>query len=133
MSNRAIKDSIWTSPTLAKIDFKYQSQFPWWLLLADDWGCFNVNSKVIKGTAYPMCSIGVDYIDEVKEAFQEVGLLFIWVVDEREWGYFVSWDNHHSFCGKTSTDGDGSRTKHKRKTPIPPEKELKKYLDRYNE
>ena len=48
MSNRVVKDKIWTSPTIAAMeDVWAQLAFPWFLLLADDWGCFEVNPVVV--------------------------------------------------------------------------------------
>lgn len=129
MTNRVIKDSIWTSPTLAALSDFSQDQFPRWLLLADDWGCFEARSRVIKGLAYPLRdSVTPEIIEYVKNELYQAGLLFIWKVGDREWGYFVSWDSHNQFCNKTNVDEQGKNQKHRRKTPEPPENELIQYL-----
>lgn len=131
MSNRVIKDSIWSSPTLSKMKPVYQLHFPRWLLMSDDWGCFNADPDIIKGLAYPKFPITTEDISEVRKAFNVVGLLFTWVDNDREWGYFPSWDNHHSYCNKTNVDDEGKNQKHRRKTPVPPKKELEKYLNKF--
>ena len=66
--------------------------------------------------------------EKIKQKFAEVGLLFLWKEGGREWGYFVSFDSHHSFCNKTSTDDGQKRQKHRRKTPEPPKDLLDNYL-----
>jgi len=129
MSNRVIKDSIWDSPTLGLLPDYFEDQFPRWLLLADDWGCFNANAVKIKGDVYPnRVKESPGQIEKIKQKFAEVGLLFLWKEGGREWGYFVSFDSHHSFCNKTSTDGAEKRKKHRRKTPEPPKDLLDNYL-----
>ena len=129
MSNRVIKDSIWDSPTLGLLPDYFEDQFPRWLLLADDWGCFNANAVKIKGDVYPnRVKESPGQIEKIKQKFAEVGLLFLWTEGGREWGYFVSFDSHHSFCNKTSTDEGKKRQKHRRKTPEPPKDLLDNYL-----
>ncbi len=130
MANRVIKDSIWTSPTVASMSDFAQDQFPRWLLMADDWGCFNADARVIKGLCYPLRdSITVKKIEVLKKEYFESEILFLWKENGREWGYFVSWDSHHDYCNKTNADNDGKHQKHRRKTPEPPEDILSKYLE----
>ncbi len=129
MANRVIKDSIWTSPTLAALSDFADGQFPRWLLLPDDWGCFNSDSRVIKGMVYPLRdSVTVKKIDALKQEYHDAGILFLWTEGGREWCYFVSFDNHHNYCNKTNADEDGKRQKHRRKTPEPPAEALAAYL-----
>jgi len=132
MSNRVIKDSIWTSPTLAKLPNYIQDQWPRWLLMADDWGCFNADPQIIKGLIYPKRNESINKIIKIKNAFKEAGLLFIWNNSEREWGLFVSWNNHQ-FCNASGVNNDGKYTKHRRKTPIPPQSLLDKYSDKFQQ
>lgn len=130
MSNRVIKDSIWTSPTLARLSESAQDHFPRWLLMTDDWGCFNADPAVIKGLCYPLREkVTVAIVDALEKEYYESGLLFVWFDRERRWGYFVSWDSHHDFCNKTNADDGGKNHKHRRKTPTPPEDALTHYLE----
>lgn len=133
MANRVLKDSIWVSPSLAKLPIYYQDQWPRWLLLADDWGCFNADSEVIKGLAYPKRKENIQNINIIKKLFNELGMLFLWENGEgHRWGYFVNWDKHQ-FCNASSVDEGGKYTKHRRKTPKPPESLLNEYLQRFTE
>lgn len=133
MANRVIKDSIWTSKTLAKIKDYPQDQWIRFLLMADDWGCLNVDPDVIKGIAYPKRNETVKQIKELLKVYNDNGMLFLWT-DEvgREWGYFTSWDNHN-FCNASGVDNEGKYTKHRRKTPAPPVEELKAYSDKFRQ
>lgn len=49
MANRVIKDTILTSHTLAKLSIDAQLHWTRWLLMADEYGCFNADTSVIKG------------------------------------------------------------------------------------
>lgn len=128
MSNRVIKDSIWSSPTLATMDTYYQDQFPRWLLLADDWGCFNADPDIIKGQAYPKRKEDRDDIIEIINTLYEIGLLFVWEDNGRIWGFITSWDTHQRFCNKANTNNGGKHQKHRRKTPSPPTEKLSEYI-----
>lgn len=127
MSNRVIKDRIWWSPTLAKLESYYQDQFVRWLLMADDWGCFNADPFVISGLVYPKRKENPEDVKNILTEFNKNGLLFIWEEKECQWGFFVSWDNHHSYCNKTNLDDGGKHQRHRRKTPEPPFNPLKEY------
>lgn len=127
--NRVIKDSIWSSRSLAKLSLGAQLHWPRWLLMADDWGCFNADTEVIKGLVYPkLKTITPGIIENLKDAYFNSGKLFLWSEGDREYGYFTSWSNHQ-FCNATHLDEEGKQNRHKRKTPEPPEKLLQEFLD----
>lgn len=129
MPNRVIRDSIWSSPTLAKLPLDVQLHWPRWLLMADDWGCFNADSDVIRGLVYPKIpTMTAKKIQDLLGTYSHGGLLFLWSASDREWGYFTSW-NGHQFCNVTHLDEDGKQLRHKRKTSEPPESELSAYLE----
>lgn len=127
MPNRVIKDSIWKSKTLAKLSPYFQDQWPRWLLMADDWGCFDADPEIIKGLAYPKREEQVKDVKTIAQAFSIKGLLFLWNLEDREWGFFVSWDKHQ-FVGATTYNNVGERARHRRKTPEPPQGLLNEYL-----
>lgn len=125
MANRIVKDTIWNSPSLAALDDFTQDQFPRWLLLADDWGCFEADAETIKGRAYPKRpSVTADTISGLLKTFYEAGFLFAWSEEGRVWGFFVAWGEHNYTTG---SDGDGKRLQARRKTPVPPKDELEAY------
>lgn len=131
MSNRVIKDSIWTSPSLAKLPVEAQLHWPRLLLMADDWGCFNADTDVIRGLAYPkMESMTKRKIKALLQIYYEAGMLFLWAENDREWGYFTAW-NGHQYCNATNLDDSGRQQKHRRKTPEPLKNDLEAYLDTY--
>ena len=136
MPNRVIKESIWTSPTVNTNIKKLEHclALPWWILQADDWGCFDTDIDVVKGKVFPKRrDMTPAKVLGMRKAYQEAGLLFIWQENGgREWGYFVSFDAHHSFCNKKSVDAGGKQTKHRRKTPEPPIELLNAYIERFN-
>ena len=127
MSNRVIKDKIWSSPSLAKMTKDAQLHWPRWLLMADDWGCFNSDADIIKGVVYPKMKVTVKDIEKLKHEYYINGKLFLWMDGDREWGFFTSWDGHQ-FCNKTHLDDDGKQNRHKRKTPEPPKELFEEYV-----
>src|SRR5688572_21398728 len=101
MPNRILKESILDSPTLARLDDFVQDQFPRLLLLVDDWGCFNADPESIKGRAYPKRKkVTPAVIGKILKGFHEGGMLFMWIVEDRTYGFFVGWDNHN-YCNKS--------------------------------
>lgn len=136
MPNRVIKESIWTSPTVNTEIKKLEHclALPWWILQADDWGCFDADVDVVKGKVFPKRKdVTPSKVSEMRKAYQDSGLLFVWHESGgREWGYFVSFDAHHNFCNKKGVGEDGKQTKHRRKTPEPPEELLTDYIKRFN-
>jgi len=107
-----------------------QLHFPRLYLLSDDWGCFNADPEVIKGLAYPKIKIPPKKISEILKELYDGGLLFIWKANHHIWGYWMKWDEHN-FSSGSEYNNKGERVKHRRKTPPPPEKELKKYISEH--
>lgn len=129
MSNRVIKDSIWTSPSLAQLPLIADLSWPRWLLLSDDWGCFEADAEVIKGKAYPKRKeVKPSDIEKLKTIYNESGNLFLWKEGGREWGYFTNFDTHNEYCNSSGVNDVGKYTKHRRKTPEPPKDLLNEYL-----
>ena len=131
--NRVIKDLIWSSPSLAKLTLPAQLHWPRWLLMADDWGCFNADTDIIKGQVYPkLKAITPGIVDKLKDEYFNSGKLFLWLEGDRQYGYFTSWSNHQ-FCNATHLDEEGKQNRHKRKTPEPPKDLLEEYLNLFKE
>lgn len=129
MANRILKDSIWDSSTLAALPDFVEDQFPRWLLLADDWGCFCADSETIKGKVYPKRpKVTTKTVEEIRLAFYQAGLLFCWQEGERVWGFWTNFGTHNYL---TSVDDDGSRLKLRRRTPEPPKELVAEYVKRY--
>lgn len=128
--NRVIKDSIWTSPSLAKLPLLDQLHWPRWLLQGDDWGCFEAGAGIIKGLVYPeIDEVDRAEVERLKDVYYYSGMIFFWHDGDREYGFFASHVNHQ-FCNATHVDGtSGKQVRHRRKTPEPPEKLLKRYLN----
>lgn len=63
MANRVIKDTILTSHTLAKLSIDAQLHWTRWLLMADEYGCFNADTSVIKGLSYPLLTQITNEVD----------------------------------------------------------------------
>ena len=128
MSSRVIKESILNHPLVAELPEFTQDQFARWILLSDDWGCFNADLDDIKGRAYPKRpKVTTAVIERVRKELFDGGFLFCWVERGVAWGCWVWWDSGE-FAGVRSFNQDGDRTRNRRKTPKPNEKDLAEYL-----
>ena len=128
MSSRVIKDCISNHPVVAPLTDAAQDQLLRWILLADDWGCFNADPDEIKGACYAKRpKFTVKRIQELLLEFYEAGFLFCWTEKGIVWGYWTWWETGE-FCGVRSFNQEGDRTRNRRKTPEPPKELLANYL-----
>lgn len=120
MSNKVIKDSIRNSKSLTRCSFIAELNFPRFILLTDDWGCFEIDLETIRGYLYPkrLKKVTTSKITNWLKEYKDNGMLFCWYEGEKEFGYFVNYNNH---------SGEYLSRRHKRKTPEPPEKEVIEY------
>lgn len=123
MSNRVIKDSIWTSKKLARCSINTQLHYPRLYLLVDDYSCFEIDSEVIKGLAYPKLKIDCSQIEAFLNELEANGLLFSWQQNGTSYGYFT---------GEEEGRLPPPSRRHKRQTPEPPKKELTAYLKKFS-
>jgi hypothetical protein len=129
MANRILKDTIWTSKTLSQLDDFTQDQFPRWLLLADDYGCFDSDVDFIHGLVYPKRpKVTKKIVEELRLKFYRAGLLFCWEENDRTWGFWLNWGEHNYI---TSVDASGKRIQLRRRTPEPPAELLDAYRAKY--
>jgi uncharacterized phage protein (TIGR02220 family) len=120
--NRILKESTLTSPNLNECSIYAQDLFKRILVMVDDYGCCEGNIPIIYGRAYSMCMDRVT-INDVKKWRQELidnKLIEIWKEDKREY-ISISNSEKHLFSKKCYTD-EGKPTRHRRKTPEPPER-----------
>ena len=121
MPNRILKESTLTSPNLNECSIYAQDLFKRILVMVDDYGCCEGNIPIIYGRAYSMCMDRVT-INDVKKWRQELidnKLIEIWKEGKREY-ISISNSEKHLFSKKCYTD-EGKPTRHRRKTPEPPE------------
>jgi len=119
MPNRIIKDSIWTSDNLNELSVYAERHFYRILLLVDDYGCFLSTPIVVKGICYPLKEdVKSSNIQEWQRELEEKNILVSWSEGGRRYSMFRSFDKHNA---KYSVSNDGKPTRHRRKTPEPPD------------
>jgi hypothetical protein len=110
MSNRYIKDSIWTSVNFNKLSFEAEAYFYRILLATDDWGCLEIAPLVIKGKCYPLKkSVSESDISKWNQELVTNNLIRIWEDNNRQYAQFVKFADHNVGI-----------TKHDPRTPCPP-------------
>jgi hypothetical protein len=109
MPNRIIKESIWTSPNLNKLDDQAELLFYRILPLPDDHGCFEADPDIIKGKCFPKKK---NWTNEIicrhLTTLAIKRLVSFWVEKDRLYGFFHTWTDHQRI-----------RSLHNRKTPEP--------------
>lgn len=121
MPTRMLRDGLLTSPSLAWTSPRAQDAFPRFLLLADDFGCFDANPRVLVGRGWPLRPDVTEadiaaWLDE----YVQVGMLQIWDDNGHRYGFLTGWTGPN---GQTARDEyDRKKFPHgsKRKTPKPP-------------
>jgi hypothetical protein len=122
MPNRVIKESILTSPNFNQLSVHADRHFYRLLLVADDYGCFEATIAVVKGKCYPLKDdISRDDIAQWQNELIELGIIRTWSEDGRDYGIFLSFDKHNA---KYAVTEDGKPTRHRRRTPEPPDEIL---------
>ena len=124
MSNKVLKDSIWTSKKLSRCSLMAQLHYPRLYLLTDDWSCLEIDLDVIRGRAYPKLPVvTLKDIEGYLKEFEGNGLLFVWTLNGSVYGYFT---------GKEEGRLDSPSRRHSRKTPEPPQEQLTAYYNKFN-
>jgi hypothetical protein len=126
MPKRLLDDSFLSSPSLAKCSPRAQDAFPRFILLADDFGCFEAFPRVLVAKGWP-------YRSDVSEAdvwtwleeYVGVGMACLWTEKERRWCYLTGWTGPHGQKVRAEYDpnapkGTPGRHGSKRRTPVPP-------------
>jgi len=120
MPNRIIKDSIFTSPNFNRLSVFGERHFYRVLMLADDYGCFESTPAVIKGFGYPLKTeeVSIEDIQAYNKELEQKGILLTWQNGDRQYSIFRTFDRHNA---RYTVTKDGKPSRHRRKTPIPPQ------------
>jgi hypothetical protein len=127
MPKRLLDDSLLSSPSLAKLSPGAQDAFPRFILLADDFGCFDASARVLLGKGWPLR----EDVTERKVAgwigeYERSGMLFLWDEGGRRYGYLTGWHGEHGqkhrleYVPKNLGGDDKAQRGSKRRTPRPP-------------
>jgi hypothetical protein len=121
MPKRMLDDSLLTSPSVAACSPYAQDAFPRLILIADDFGCFDANPRVIVGKAWPLrpdvseASVA-GWLDE----YEAAGMLQRWDEGGRTWGFLTGWFGPHGQRDRGEYDAASNPRGSRRKTPKPP-------------
>jgi hypothetical protein len=121
VAKRLLDDGIFSSPSLAECSPRAQDAWPRFLLLADDFGCLDVNPRVLTGRGWPLRPDVSDadvagWMDEYARA----GMLGFWSEGGRVYGFFCGWFGDKGQHKRAEYHPDTNKKGSKRKTPPPP-------------
>lgn len=114
MASRILRDSFATSESVARCAPAAQDRLPRYWLLADDFGCFQIQSLVIKGRIWALREdMTPAHIEDDLREYEAAGMLQTWTdaKDGKKYAYFTGWFRHNRTPKPAS----------KRRTPPPPE------------
>lgn len=119
MPTRLLHDSLLTSPSLRICTPAAQDAFHRFILLADDFGCFEAEPRLLvgRGWAYRP-DVSEQHIRAFMIEYAMAGMLRLWEADGRWFAFLTGWWNiqrHRTEYSEKNPKGS------KRKTPAPPE------------
>jgi hypothetical protein len=119
MPCRVVKDSLLSSQSMARLSAEGERHFIRLLLLKDDWGCFEATPGFIKGHCY-MYHDNITSLQVItyNNELETNGDLRFWKIENRIYGIFSGHEKHDN---RYSVSDDGNVTRHRRKTPEPPD------------
>jgi len=119
LPNRIIRERILTSPTMSRLSSEAERHFWRMVVIADDHGCLECTPRALHGRAYSLYdSVTVADVERWSSELEAAKVIGRWCADGRQYCKVRRWDEHNS--GYCVTD-DGKPTRHRPKTPHPPE------------
>lgn len=94
MPNRIIKESICTSDSLAELSWFEQALFFRLIVLADDFGCYDGRTAIIKGSGFPLYSVTEKQIAEGLSKLATAGIVNLYTVGGKPYLQLESWSKH---------------------------------------
>lgn len=108
MPNRIIRESARTSPSLDLLS-DFAERFFWRLTtIADDFGRFDANARVLLAAAFPLrvATMKPFRIEAALEELVSAGIVILYEVGARLYGYFVAWAKHQRIRNSVSKHPD---------------------------
>lgn len=104
MSNRLLKDSIRTSESIDQLSPEGERLFYRLLLVAEDWGRFDANPKVLISFCFPLKtgSITPEMMNTWLQELAAVEIITLYTVDGKNYGAFAQWAKHNNMRNKHS-------------------------------
>lgn len=121
MPKRMLDDSFLTSTSVARCSPRAQDAFPRFILLADDFGCFEVIPRALaaRGWVYRQDVTEADMVAWLEE-YVAAGMACLWTVNERRYCYLTGWHGEHGQKHRAEYDREHNPKGSKRRTPVPP-------------
>lgn len=94
MPNRIIKESICTSDSLAQLSWFEQVLFIRLIVLADDYGCYDGRTAIIKGHGFPLESVTEKQIADGLSKLGTAGIVNLYTVGGKPYLQLESWSKH---------------------------------------
>ncbi|WP_242344009.1 hypothetical protein [Anaeromyxobacter terrae] len=121
MPKRLLDDSFLSSPSIAAVSPRAQDAFPRFILLADDFGCFDANPRVLLGKGWPYREdVTADDVAAWLDEYELAGMALLWDEAGRRWCYLTGWHGVHGQKPRDEYHHEKAPRGSKRKTPRPP-------------
>jgi hypothetical protein len=125
MPKRMLDSSYLNSPSLDRCSPRAQDNFPRFILLADDFGCFEADTRRLLplGWTSKRTDVTEAEIWGWLEEYVAAGMAVLWTEKERRWCFLTGWYGEHGQRRRAEYKPDGTQDERKgskRKTPRPP-------------
>ena len=109
MPKRMLDSSLNTSPSLARLSPRAQDSFHRFVLVCDDFGCFDANPRVLIGHGWPLRpDVSEADLTAWMAEYEAEGMLERWEEGGRQWGYLTGWFGPHGQRRRAEYDPNGT-------------------------
>ena len=100
--NRILKESITTSASLANLTAEAERHFYRLLVQADDYGCFQAHSAIMRAKGYALLLdvVSSAQVEQWTYALVRENIIHLYQAGGKPYGHFVTWEQHQQVRAK---------------------------------
>lgn len=102
MPNRILKESITTSEQIDLLTPFEETFFYRLIVKTDDYGRYDGRPKILRAALFPLKEVALEDISNALNTLQRVGLIKLYVVDDRPYIELTGWERNQSIRAKKS-------------------------------
>ncbi|MBQ7038234.1 MAG: hypothetical protein IJN61_03890 [Clostridia bacterium] len=103
MSNRILKESVCTSPTIESLSWFEEVCFYRLIVQCDDYGRMDARPSLLKARLFPLREdIESGTVEKAVEALAEAGLLLLYEAEGQPYLQLLTWEKHQRVRNKRS-------------------------------
>lgn len=102
MPSRILKESITTNEQIDMLDPFEETFFYRLIVKTDDYGRYDGRPKILRAALFPLKEVSLDDISNALKALERVGLIRVYVVEDRPYIELTGWERNQTIRAKKS-------------------------------